>query len=382
MKRLDDDPNEQYLKIGLTGDSGSGKTWLGTTAPKPLVLIWERQAKASIEASCAARGIEKPMMILIESIGDCGNVLRAIHGDQAKPCVVRERYYDPKTKTNPVREVMRLPHWPETLVIDSLTDACAMMRAELLREAPPKVDGESGLPDESFAHRRTILDRCTQLIRAFRNVPAHVVFLCLKAEKKIYRARKEVGRRWVADLPDKDLAARYMAACNIVGVPYIRSGHRGVALDADDWMGCKAFPPLRSFEVPDLSEWIARIHGDWEGEASAAPPVSADAGIRDLEHETKAEADGGTEGASGAPEAAEPDLSFGFESTERKPNAAPTEEPPEEPEGDNGEPPKRTITCGHCKESGHNRRSCPLLQDVPGDEPDDDDAGEQQSLAE
>lgn len=409
MKRLDDDPDEQYLKIGLTGDSGAGKTWLGATAPKPLILIWERQAKASLEACCAARGLPKPMMILIETISDCGNVLRALHGDRTKPCVVRERYYDPKTKTNRVRDVMTLPHWPETLVTDSLTDACAMMRAELLREAPPKVDAESGLPDESFAHRRTIFDRCSQLIRAFRNVPAHVVFLCLKIEKKIYRGKKEVGRRWVADLPDNKLPAAYMAACNIVGVPYIRKGHRGVILDADDWMGCKAFPSLRSFEVPELSEWIGRIQGTWEGGASAAPPVSEDAedgGMRDPEPEKEADAgdadasgvDGAADaGDAGAADAGEPDLSFGFEA-----GLPPAEKPAEGAAADNAvadtpepetAPAKRSITCGHCKESGHNRRSCPLLQEPPdevdtegggGDAPSDDASegasGEQQSL--
>lgn len=285
MKRLDDDNRERFLKIGITGESGGGKTWLGTTAPRPLFLIWERQAKAAIEASCSvgrAKGgqadlenpskLERPMMILIESTGDLGNVLRALHSgaknDRNEPLPIRSK--DGKV-------LVTLPHFPETLVVDSLTDACAMLRDELLREAPPRKDADSGLPDESYNHRKVLNDRCTQLIRALRNAPCHVLFLALREEAKIYRARKEVGRQWRSQLPHKELHATFMAATNAFGTMYWRQGRCGVIFQGDDWMGTKSMPPLRRFEVPNVAEWIGRIFGTWTADPGDAPPESEDA---------------------------------------------------------------------------------------------------------
>lgn len=366
MRRLDDDESENHLKIGIMGDSGSGKTWLGSTAPEPLILIWERQAKAALEASCAVRGLPRPMMVLIEKIADCGNILRAMHADREQPFRIRHR------KTGEV--LLELPRWPQTLVIDSITDACAMMRAELLKEAPPQKDADSGLPDESYAHRRTLVDRCTNLIRAFRNAPAHVVFLALKDEWKVYRNRKEVGRRWSADLPDKKLPPSLMAACNMFGVMYIRRGERAILLDGDEWQSTKPFPPLRRNEVPDLTELIGRVQGTWTAVASAAPPKQEDTEPLPKPQESATE----TEGAD---EEGEDDLAFSFEEQPQKrvdskekeelPDAddpnwkGPADRDRDElqaaPETEETAPPSK-VKCGHCQEPGHNRRTCPLLK--------------------
>jgi len=230
-------------------------------------MIWERQAKASIEASCASRGIPRPKMVLIESMADVKSVLRAAQGPRDKPFAVTESK----------QTLLAFDEWPETLVIDSITDACAMMRAELHKEAPPKKDAVSGLSDESYAHRRHLSDRCAMLIRMFRNAPMHVVFLALEDEQKIYRQRKEVGQRYVPQLPAKDLPGTLMAATNAFGYMFRgKDGRWGTMFEGSPGYALKTFPPLRRFESADVSEWIARIRGSWQGTPTQAPVANED----------------------------------------------------------------------------------------------------------
>lgn len=354
MRRLDDDPSEVFIKLGVMGESGSGKTWLGITAPKPLVLVWERQAVAAIRAGCAERGIPVPVMLLIETVADAGNVIRAMHGDRTKPFVV----WDRKTR----EKVLELPEWPLTLVIDSITDAAAMQRGELLKEAPP-ARGDSGLPDESFAHRRILKDRIIQLIRAFRNVPAHVVFLALRNDKDTYKNKRKVGVRWLPDLPDKELPSRLMQAVNAFGVMYIGRHDGGIRhailFGGEDWQGTKSFPPLRRYETPDLTELFGRIQGTWTAEVTAAPPPSDDMEV--------AQPDAAIGVENGKPEGGA-DLSFGFElegaaaagAAAGAGLAAATDAmaaDPEPPPGADSQ--KRARRCGVCHDEGHDARTCP-----------------------
>lgn len=279
MKVIDmDDVNEdRFLKALVYGGSGTGKTNFGVSAPKPIILLSEQQAVPHIRAAALRLGRPNPPVLVMESLDDYRCALTALRGDKAKPFVVRD--LDGK-------EVMTLAEWPETAVLDSVTDACELVSQEIRTQSPPKT-GKDGLPVDSERYWNVLADRAQKLIRAFRDLPMNVLFLCL-LDERITEDEDGKKSKWVGpQLAMRKMPGVIQAAVNVVGVTYRRrakvadkQGNRpneyGIATIGPDYFQLKPFPPLRDHEVTDFSSWCARINGVDDG-SKAPDPMDSDA---------------------------------------------------------------------------------------------------------
>ncbi len=270
---LDDNSSilEHLVKVLVYGKPGSGKTNFGASAPFPLILLSERQGLVHVRAAAKRLGRKLCGILFMETLDDYRNVLRALHGDKNKPFVVM----------NATNEVLFTSDvWPESVVLDSLTDACDRVIAEI-REQSPQTTGKDGLPVDSERYWNVLQDRVTKLIRAFRDTPVHVVYLCQMADRDVGKDDNKV-RVVGPQFPMHKLADVVAAAVNVVGVTYRKRGDKGADGDATytygiatvgpDYMLLKPYRPLRDFEVTDFASWVERIHGKDDGQAAPPPP--------------------------------------------------------------------------------------------------------------
>lgn len=273
MKLIDlVDVSTAYVKALIYGPPGTGKTNFGVSGPKPLLLLSEKQAV--INARDAARRMKRPMplCLVMESLDDYRHVLRALNGDKAKPFVVMD---------DAGNVVLQSTEWPETVVLDSITDVADTVSKEIREQSPQKL-GKDGLPVDSERYWNVLSDRTAKLIRAFRDLPMHVVFLALLTDKEIGE-EGDKQRVIVPKMPMRALPDVLAAAVNVVGVTYrkratvadpvtkARPMTYGIATTGPDCMMLKPYPPLRDTEVTDFTSWVARINGIDDG--SVAPPA-------------------------------------------------------------------------------------------------------------
>lgn len=266
---MDAPPTARRLKGLVYGKSGTGKTNFGVSAPRPLILLNERQAITNIRHAAMRLKVPMPAVLLCKTVEDYRNVLRACNGDRAKPFRVLDG-------TIPVFE---REEWPETIVIDSLTEACELVAEEIRRESPPKT-GKDGLPVDSERYWNVFGDRCSKLIRAFRDVDLNILYLCLLDDRMI--GEGDDAHRWVGPvLPMRKLPQTVQAAVNVVGVTYRKLGKEkqpeyGVMTIGPDFMETKPFPPLRQYEVTNFTSWCERINGKDDGSQAPSPATVSD----------------------------------------------------------------------------------------------------------
>ena len=257
MKRLDDAADEQHWNIALVGQGGTGKTTMGVSAPRPLILLSERQGMPSIKAAAKRMGVPMPPVLLVEEADDYRKALRALRGPRDKPFKVEG--------------VMELPveQWPQTVVIDSLTDACDVMVRQIRDQAPQR-KGRDGLPVDAQRFWGVLIDRCVGLIKSFRDLPMNVVFLCLMSDKtKEDDDGKMLERIIQPKLATKDMANTLCAAVNVMGYTYRamdaqKNPQYGVVTIGPEGMLTKPCEPLQKREVANLTSWIDRLNGHLE----------------------------------------------------------------------------------------------------------------------
>lgn len=274
MKAIDMNVDEdRHLKALVYGQSGTGKTSFGVSAPKPIILLSEKQAVPHIRAAALRLGRQNPPVLVMESLDDYRYALTAFRGDKAQPFTVKDA---------DGAVVYQSAEWPETAVLDSVTDACELVSEEIRVQSPQKT-GRDGLPVDSERYWNVLADRTSKLIRAFRDLPLNVLFLCLLDERITKDDDGKELSRWMGpQLMMRKMPAVVQAAVNVVGVTYRRraksadkDGNRsmeyGIATVGPDYMQLKPFPPLRDYEVTDFTSWCQRIAGVDDGSKAPGP---------------------------------------------------------------------------------------------------------------
>jgi hypothetical protein len=155
-----------------------------------------------IRGAAAYYELEVPPVLFMESKKDYFNVIQALNGDRTKPFRV----------ISDGQEVFSLEEWPNTVVIDSLTDSLDMIDREMGKELGLGKSQSSGLPEKSFSYWNGLTDRCKRFIKQFRDIDANVVFLCLK---KVKDADKRTTRYTGPELPTMKLGSFLSSTVNI-----------------------------------------------------------------------------------------------------------------------------------------------------------------------
>lgn len=185
------DAPTKHIKVGLHGDNGTGKTLCAGTFPKPIVFSFD-------PGYASLRQLNNAADIQIVPIAD------TVELRDGQPVLVRGAlqhlwdYY---------RWLKAGDHDRETAVLDSITEIGkvvleAVMRKQRSRQAP-------GVPDtDDYIEANA---KITTLIRHFRDLPMHVVFL---GHSKVLKKKDDIiGVRF--DLSDK-LATALGGACDVV----------------------------------------------------------------------------------------------------------------------------------------------------------------------
>lgn len=253
-----------FIKALIYGDPGTGKTNFGVSAPNPLILLSERQALANIREAAKRTGKTIPNALYMDSLEDYRDVMFALKGSGPGETL--------EIKVNG-KIILTMPY-PETIVIDSLTDVGELAKADVERISPPK-NGKDGLPNWSMRHWGTLGTKMSQLILMFRNLPTHVIFLCLKIDTEIGEG-DEKSRIVGPSLPMKKLSGTVAAAVNVIGITNRRTskkevtnedGSKGVEITTvyevyttgPDHAVTKPYRPLADCEIPDFTDWVRRI---------------------------------------------------------------------------------------------------------------------------
>jgi hypothetical protein len=256
MQLLDEE--QTYIKALIYGDPGTGKTNFGVSAPSPLILLSERQGLASIREAAKRMGIKPPPALYMSSVDDYREIIVALKG--SGPGENLDVRVNGKT-------ILTMPY-PETVVLDSLSDIGEVIRADVERISPPKL-GTDGLPAWTIRHWGTLGTKMHQLVLQFRDLPAHVLFLCLKDDREVGDGA-EKARQVGPALPMRKMSSVVAAAVNVIGLTHRQSIPRegsddkieySVHTNAPDYVLTKPYRPLKDKEEANFSHWVNVIRG-------------------------------------------------------------------------------------------------------------------------
>lgn len=226
------------------------KSSMGATCPDPLILLSERHGATSVYQAAERLGVKRPDTLLMSSLEDYRSVIKAFRGDRSKPFQI-----------SAFGKIVLERSWPQTLVVDSLTDACRLIQDEIMATSK---DGES-MSIPSYGLLKT---RAERMIVAFRDVPAHVLFLCLLQDKGEGEERVVQPR-----LPGSSLPATACAAVNVVALAHrkvtpVKNSESKVEYlaytVAPSHVMTKPMRPLRDVEELNFTKWIETIFGKTE----------------------------------------------------------------------------------------------------------------------
>lgn len=266
------------LKLVVYGHSGIGKTRLGCTAPKPLIVLFERQGAATIELYCREHGLAPHPTIHVETWDELLEVMRALSRTLSIAVVYRalnakraeEGHPEALTDAQLEAAIQALPYdRPEWLVVDSATEAGELMEAAVKRDAPPP-KGKDGLPAPSMRHAVTIMDRFRAFLKGMRDLPLSVLFLALRDDRDGTETADRVTR---VRMPFKSMGEDLMRTTNAVGVmsreqvevgrsekdePIVELRRMVRFAPLPSWAMGKEFGSL-SVEEPDVGAWVAKL---------------------------------------------------------------------------------------------------------------------------
>lgn len=214
-----------HLKLLIYGDSGSGKTWCSSTAPKPLVMLTERNGMQSIK-----RSNPDAYVAYCTTADQCRDFLVAVmNGD--------------------------VPDGVETIVIDGITEVQQIMIDDILSKKGE--NRKMSLPDWG-----ELGDRMRRFLRCLRDLPYHVVVTALVT----HELNEESGETRVYPLvQSKKLPNQLAGYFNVVGFLFKRAVatedgeqtvSRKIMLEGPSRFLCKPCEPLKGIKDVNLTEWV------------------------------------------------------------------------------------------------------------------------------
>lgn len=210
MKIKKYEPTDVFLKAVVYGPSGAGKTFFGSTAPKPIF--------ASAEGGLLSISDKKPEYAEIKSLKDLMDLLHWL-----------------KTQ----------PHDYETVVIDSITEI-----NELIKEGIKQRTGKA-MQIQDWGE---LAEKVIGILRGFRDLPMHVIFVAQES----YDKDDQAVIRVTPDLNGK-AADRICYFMDIVAYLYMdKDGTRKILAKESAKYPTKARRiEIEPYEI-DFSEWVEK----------------------------------------------------------------------------------------------------------------------------
>jgi hypothetical protein len=306
---------QSLFKIAVYGRGGVGKTRLGVTAPKPLYILTERQGFETIRAAAAQLGIPVPVVIWIQNLGQLRAIAKHLRGKSPKTIegILRDAEIisdEDLAASGFTRDelVAQIPYGcPESIVIDMLGEIAEWVGAEVDEQGGMEI--KNGVEGRKINAWTPIQKRVTSIIRTFRDMPYHVLFLCHdrlvggKDDDELSEAQV-----W-PKMPGRELHKVLMQSVNAMGRMRVaerivekdgkptKSLVRFVEFITSDSVLTKHANPLREREPANFSKWVealsseSRISDSAEqsaGDDATAPTVPAEQGEKKKRSSTKA----------------------------------------------------------------------------------------------
>ncbi len=227
---------DDKCKALVHANSGAGKSTLGASVKNPIIALCERQALRAIR-----RRNPDATIWMVESTEDLRNLL-----------------IDLKMQTTNGT----CPF--DTVVLDSLTEMQSILKREILKKGSSTRDsltvGEWGM----------VIDRTTDVVRSFRDLPLHVLVLCRSEESFVDDSRFVRPSLNGKKLPN-DIAGFF----NIVGYGYKKLNAEGsvihrVLFDGVEGFLTKGDPDLENVEIPFWPSWLRKMYKEVPGAATDA----------------------------------------------------------------------------------------------------------------
>jgi hypothetical protein len=269
---LNDTQRAPTWKLAIYGPPGVGKTHLGMTAPDPLFLLFERQGFETVRTAARLLGRPMPPVFWVQDLDQFRRIRTILAKEGTAPIakMVQDALVVPEPDDGDLLDrdalVKALPYVkPKTLVIDSLTEALEMVAAEVDKQGGQDTD-KSGLTYRKLKAWNVIGDKGWRLIRAFRDLPYHAMFLCLEGERN-HGSDDDPDTHYAPLLPGRQLPKMLARSVNVLGHLVLRRGRendrmvvkRFVEFVADDTVATKTAYPLRRREPADVGAWLRTL---------------------------------------------------------------------------------------------------------------------------
>lgn len=223
---------DRHFKVLIHGDTGAGKTRIGCTAPKPVILLTEPNGLMTIQEA-------NPDAIVVqcETLDDARAViLAAADGTLAKETGC------------------------ETIVFDSLTELQRMIQDEIMS----KKEGRPGFtPRMDIKDWGTLADTMRKMVRQIRNLPFNVVAIALtnhevdESTGVRYSLPAFQGKKTPNEIAQYFSAVGYAFREQVVVDDKNVIQHKVLFRAPNNFM-VKPVGGLDSVEVPDVSTWMSK----------------------------------------------------------------------------------------------------------------------------
>ena len=264
-------PTRRYV-ITVYGATGTGKSTMSTTLPKPVILLLERQGWESIrDASKGKKGGPPPTFHLatIEDLRAAVTILAT----EKEPLRGLVKKFVPAAEQEAALAAMPYLR-PESVAVDSISEAFRLVADGVEKEAPSKISPKSGLPVRGMDGMGVIRDRCERLLRTLRDLGDYQVLLLAQLDDREKSEGDDKVRSVGPMAPMRYLQQSIASVSNAVGITERRrvvSKEKGpndetkmevawgVMFTGPDWMVTKTIHGLRDTETQNVGAWLKRI---------------------------------------------------------------------------------------------------------------------------